>query len=163
MYYNDFYDAPNLVSNSSSIDSTWLIVSAVLAIVGGIVAYFLFVAKKQEDYTGFYAWLHTFLNFKTFFIDTILKVLYMVSAIFITLGSFSLIGSSVASFFLMLVLGNVLLRISYEFIMLFMTLVNNSTEINKKLSEKAPKEPEAVVEKPKKKAAPKETATEEEY
>lgn len=134
--YNDFYDS-NLITSglNSSIDSTWLIVSAVLAIVGGIAAYIMFVAKKNNgEYKGFLNWLHSFLNFKTFFIESILKVLYMISAIFITLGSFSLIGSSVASFFLMLLLGNVVLRVSYEFILMFLTLVSNTSEINAKLN-----------------------------
>ena len=63
----------------------------------------------------------------------ILKVLYMVSAIFITLGSFSLIRVSIASFFLSLILGNIVVRISYEFVLMFLTLVSNTTEINKKI------------------------------
>ena len=45
-----------------------IIISAVLAVVGGIAAYFLFVSKKNNgEYTGFVAWLHDFLNFKIYF------------------------------------------------------------------------------------------------
>lgn len=135
MIYNDMYNSNSLFSTSASIDSTWLIVSAVLAIVGGIVAYALFVMKKN-DFTGFLGWLHDFLNFKTFLIEKVLKVLYMVMAIFITLSSFSFIKVSIATFFIYLVLGNIIARICYEFILMFLTLVSNTTEINKKLSEK---------------------------
>lgn len=132
--YNDFYDT-NLISTSATrVDATWLVVSAVVAIIGGIVAYFLFISKKKEEYSGFVAWLHDFLNFKVYFIDMFLKTLYVICTIYITLGSFSLIGSSVAAFFLMLILGNVVLRVGYEFVLMFLTLVNNTTAINSKLS-----------------------------
>ena len=131
-------------------DSTWLIVSAVLAIVGGIVLYFLFVGKKNKgEYTGFLAQLHDFLNFKMYFIEVILKVMYLITAIFITLGSFSLIGTSVASFFLMITVGNVVARITYELILMTLTVVSNTSEINKKLGNKEIKKEE----KPKKKTA----------
>lgn len=131
--YNDFYSTTSLVSQPSA-DTTWLIVSAVLAIVGGIAAYFLFVAKKNNgEYKGFVAWLHNFLNFKKYFIEMILKVLYLISAIYITLSSFSFISFSVATFFMYLIFGNILLRICYEFILMFLTIVNNTTEINEKL------------------------------
>lgn len=135
MMYNDMYNPNSIFSFSGSVDSTWMIVSAVLAIVGGIVAYALFVMKKNE-FTGFLKWLHDFLNFKTFLIEKVLKVLYMVVAIFITLSSFSFIKVSIASFFMYLVLGNIIARILYEFILMFLTIVSNTTEINKKLSEK---------------------------
>lgn len=131
--YNDFYN-PNLISNNTlDIDSTWIIISAVLALIGGIVAYILFVSKKKNEYKGFVGWLHDFLNFKVYFIDMILKVLYLIITIFITLSSFSFIRISIASFFVWLILGNVVVRIGYEFILMFLTLVNNTSEINKKL------------------------------
>lgn len=132
--YNDFYDT-NLITGGPAVkvDSTWLVVSAVLAIVGGIVAYFLFVSKKKGEFTGFLAWLHDFLNFKVFFIEAFLKTLYVICTIYITLGSFSLIGSSVASFFMMLIFGNVIIRVGYEFILMLLTLVRNTTEINAKM------------------------------
>ena len=148
--YSDFYNTTTVPS--SSVDSTWLIISAVLAIVGGIAAYVLFVSKKKEkSYTGFVSWLHDFLNFKKFFVDIILKVAYIITAIFITLGSFSFIGQSVASFFLVLILGNIIARISYEMILMLLTLVNNTSEINEKLSANT-KETEKSATKPKKKA-----------
>lgn len=132
--YNDFYNQNPITPSIGNVDETWLIISAVLALIGGVVAYILFVSNKDtKEYSGFVSWLHRFLNFKVFFIEMILKVLYMVSAIFITLGSFSLIRVSIASFFLSLILGNVVVRISYEFVLMFLTLVSNTTEINKKI------------------------------
>ena len=131
--YNDFYNT-NLISASGA-DVTWTIVSVVLAIVGGLAVYAIFVAKKNDGiYDGFLGWLHNFLNFKTFFIETILKAMYIISAIFITLSSFSFIRVSIASFFAVLVFGNLFARIGYEMVLMLITLVNNTTEINNKLS-----------------------------
>lgn len=130
--YNDFYHTT--ITTTSGVDGTWVIISAVLAIVGGICGYALFVANKNnKKYTGFLEWLHNFLNFKKLLIEIILKVMYLMTAIFITLSSFSLIGSSIAGFFLYLILGNVIARVSYEMILMIITIVNNTTEINKKL------------------------------
>lgn len=132
--YNDFYDTTTI--QATSIDSNWLIISAILAIVGGIAAYVTFVSqKKDKKITGFVAWLHDFLNFKKFFVDVILKVMYLVTAIYITLGSFSFISSSVASFFLVLIVGNIVARLSYEMLLMLITLVNNTSEINEKLGD----------------------------
>ena len=118
----------------SRVDTTWMIISLVLAIVGGIVGYIMFVSKKNNgEYTGFVAWLHEFLNFKKFLVEIILKVTYAIFAIYITLSSFSYIGFSIAYFFLYLVFGNIILRLVYELIMFIVTLVNNTTEINQKL------------------------------
>ena len=137
--YDDFYSAGNRIN--SGVDFTWIIISLVLAIVGGIVAYTLFVSKKNDgEYTGILADLHDFLNFKKYFIEVILKVMYLITAIFITLGSFSLIGTSVAGFFLTLIVGNVIARIVYELILIMLTIVNNVTEINQKLTGSVKKE-----------------------
>ena len=57
----------------------------------------------------------------------------MILAIYITLASFGFIGTSALAFFGMLILGNLGLRIVYELIMLTITLVDNTSEINKKL------------------------------
>ena len=128
-------------------DRTWLIISAVIAIIGGIVAYFLFVAKPKTEDKGFVSWLHDFLNFKVYFVEMILKITYIIAAIFITLGSFSLITSSVVGFFMMLIFGNIIARITYEFLLMTITLVNNTTEINKKLGNKEEKKAKSKEEK----------------
>ncbi len=148
--YNDFYN-PNTITQPSGVDETWIIISAIVALIGGVVVYLLFVSKKNNgEYTGFVAWLHDFLNFKKFFIEVVLKSLYVISTIFITLSSFSFIGSSVAAFFLWLILGNIVNRVAYEFILMFLTLVNNTTDISKKISN-TKKEPEKAMVKIRKK------------
>lgn len=124
------YGAPTVTVGSSA-NGIWMIVALVLAIVGGIVGYILFVAKKYDGKNKFLAWLHEFLNFKKFLLATILKVTYIILAIFVTLASFG--TGSVLGFFLTLIFGNLLIRIIYEAGLMFITLVENSTEINKKL------------------------------
>jgi len=115
-----------------------MIISAILALVVGIVVYFVFIAKPyKKGENKFVEWLHNFLNFKTFFIEMVLKTLYVITTVFITLSSFCFIGASVATFFLWLILGNIINRVVFELILMMLTLVNNTTEINKKIA--APK------------------------
>ena len=160
--YSDFYDASTVTAASS--DQTWIIISLVLAVVGGIVTYMFFVSKeKKAEYSELVTWAHDFLNFKVFFIDAILKILYMITAIYITLASFTLINESAASFFLSLIGGNLLARIAYEMLLLLLTVVKNTTEINNKLSYREKKEPLKVAPKPKKKPEPKKNPEEKQY
>ena len=141
--YTDIYDYPTSYSRGfAGVDSTWMIISLVLAIVGGIFAYFAFVAKKNPFKGPFIEWLHDFLNFKMYIVSGILKIAYVCTAIFITLGSFGVIGSSVASFFGILIFGNLIARISYEMLLMMITLVNNTSEINRKLGSKETKKEE---------------------
>ncbi len=115
----------------------WLIVALVLAIVGGILIYFLFLSKKNEGrFQGFLGWLYDFLSFKKFFLEAVLKITYLVVAIYITLASFAMIASNFLGFILTLVLGNIFARILYEFSLLILVICRNTTEINAKLSGK---------------------------
>ena len=119
-----------------SYDSTWLTISLVLAIIGGIVAYFLFISRKNTSKSPFLKWLHSFLNFRKYIISAILKIMYACTVIFITLGSFAFIRVGVAQFFLMLIVGNLVARLCYEATLMFITLVNNTSEIRKAVVEK---------------------------
>ena len=73
-----------LRSSSSLVEgSVWLIISLVLAIVGGILVYFLFLSKKNEGkFTGFLGWLYDFLSFKKMFLEALLKITYLIVAIY---------------------------------------------------------------------------------
>ena len=112
----------------------WTIVSLILAVIGGIVLYFTVFANKNEDkYKGFMAWLYDFVKFKKLYITTVLKISYLVLAIFLTLYSFALISSSFIAFLLTLTLGNLLLRMVYEFSLVLLSIHENVSEINKKM------------------------------
>lgn len=119
----------------------WIIISAILAIVGGILIYFLFLNENNEGkFNGFLGWLYDFLLFKKMFLEVFLKIAYLALAIFVTLSSFSFIGIPGAGFImflLTLILGNVLVRIIYEFALIKLIICRNTTEINAKLSGKS--------------------------
>ncbi len=127
------YGTRSMTSMSSAVGSTvWVIVSLILAIVGGILVYFLFLSKKNEGkFTGFLGWLYDFLSFKKMFLETLLKVTYLIFAIYITLYSFVLIGTSFLAFLLTLILGNVIIRVIYEFSLILLVICRNTTEIAK--------------------------------
>lgn len=112
----------------------WTIVSAILALIGGIVLYFTVFSNKNEDkYKGFMAWLYDFIKFKKLYITTVLKISYLVGAIFLTLFSFALISVSFLLFLIILTIGNLVLRMIYEFSLVLLSIHENVAEINKKM------------------------------
>ncbi len=123
---------------TSAVGSTvWVILSIILAVVGGILIYFLFLSKKNEGkFTGFLGWLYDFLSFKKMFLEALLKITYLIVAIYITLFSFVLIGDSFLGFLLTLVLGNVIARVVYEFSLVLLVICRNTTDIAKNTSKK---------------------------
>lgn len=123
--------------NSAIGSSVWLIVSIVLAIIGGILVYFLFLSKKNEGkFTGFLGWLYDFLSFKKMFLETLLKITYLILALYVTLSSFASIGSNFLGFLLTLVIGNIVVRVIYEFSLVLLVICRNTTEIAKNTSKK---------------------------
>lgn len=136
MYSSNYYSRSSSL-NSVADASVWIIVSLILAIVGGILIYFLFLSKKNEGkFNGFVGWLYDFLSFKKMFMETLLKIIYIITALFITLSSFATIGSSFIGFLVTLVVGNVVARLVYEFALILLVICRNTTEINKKLAKK---------------------------
>lgn len=128
--------ARNTITSSSALagSAVWVIISLVLAIVGGIALYFTFLSKKNEGkFTGFLGWMYDFLTFKKMVIENILKILYLIVATFITLSSFSVISSSFLAFLVYLVVGNLIARVCYELFLVILVICRNTTEINKKL------------------------------
>lgn len=125
----------------------WLIIAAVLAVVGGITLYFTFLkSSNNTKFKGFLSWLYDFLTFKKMLIETLLKIVYLISAIFITLGSFGFIGQSFLAFIGTLILGNLSIRLIYEFLLVQLVICRNTTEINTKMTQKENKEKEEVKE-----------------
>ncbi len=110
----------------------WLIISIVIAILGGLTVYFIFL-RKENKFTGALKWFHDFFNFKKLLLEDILKVSYLILAAYITLSSFGYIGVNVGLFFGMLIGGNIALRIVYETSILLIKICQNTSEINNKL------------------------------
>ena len=110
----------------------WTIIAAIIAIVGGILVYFLFVKSKNEPKGKFGKWLKEFLSFKVMWIEPILKVAYYVATIFVALFSFSFLalgGYGVLMFFLWLILGPIIVRLVYEASMMFIMIWRNTKDI----------------------------------
>lgn len=134
--YGSDFDSYFGNSGVSSLQSAgmWTIISLVVAIVAGICLYFtVFADKNENNYKGFMAKLYEFVKFKKMYITTILKVSYLVFAIFTTLSSFSFISTSFVLFLLVLIGGNLILRIVYEFSLVLLSIHENVGEINKKI------------------------------
>lgn len=131
MYDFDIY-APSVSSSATSL-IVWTIVSLILAVIGGILTYILFINKNHKLDNKFLIWLRDFLSFKNILLETILKITYVMLAIFITLTSFNMIGVSFIRFLLYLIGGNVMLRIAYESFLMLIMIWKNTSEINKKM------------------------------
>ena len=117
----------------------WGIIALILAIVGGILVYFLFVKAKTEPKGKFLKWLKDFLSFKVMWIEPIMKVVYYIATIFIILFSFSYLalgGTGFLMFLLSLILGPIIIRIIYEMTMMFIMIWRNTRDIAEKTAKK---------------------------
>lgn len=135
----------SLSRTSSAMDTlgVWSIIALVIAVVGGIALYFTFLNKKNDGkWTGFLGWLYNTLTFKNMIVETILKILYLVIAIFITLYSLGLIAVNIILALGLLVIGNVILRVCYEFMLLAIITCRNTSDINSKLNKIIPEKKE---------------------
>ena len=139
MSYNYGYDTIGSssgltgMSNFGMGGAVWLIVALILSLIGCFVVYFLFVKKNTKLSNKFLIWLRDFLRFDKMLIETILKITYIFVALFITLGSFAIIGTSFLSFLLTLVFGNIVARVVYEASLIVIMIWKNTNEIKKNL------------------------------
>ena len=134
MYGYNTYGTPTIsTSGGFSGNAVWTIVAFVLAIIGAFIVYFLFVKSDKKLDNKFLVWLRNFLDFQSMLIETILKIAYIFVALFITLASFGLIGENFFGFLLFLIGGNILTRVLYEFIMIQISIWQNTRDINKKM------------------------------
>lgn len=119
-----------------------VILGVVAAIAGTVVAFVMIIPEKKRE--GFKSnkvllWLHDFLNFKTLWIEKILKCLYvLMSLIYVCVGFFMLFSASFGQYMggyglLLIIFGPILTRVVYEFCMLSILTVKNLAEINNKL------------------------------
>lgn len=74
---------------------------------------------------------YDFVKFKKMFITSFLKALYIILAIYITLSSFGLISTSFLAFLMTLIVGNIVLRVIFEFSLVMLGIYENTSEIAK--------------------------------
>ena len=151
MFVSDYSTAGGFGGNSSLFSGgATILICIILAVVGGIVLQITFLSKKKENkYTGFVGFLYRFLNFKELLAEILLKVIYTITSLFITIYSIALlftasnnVGINLIAFLSMLVIGNAVVRLVYEFLLLSLIICRNTTEINRKLGpDKEPEKP----------------------
>lgn len=113
------------------------VIFLVAALVGGIILYFLVFGKQKDGkYHGFMKWVYDFVHFRVLTVEAIVKILYLISAIAVTLTAFLWFANGLIGLLLcplQIVLGNIAVRIAYEFAVMLILLVRNTNEINAKL------------------------------
>ena len=141
-------------TNTSTIASSavYVIIAFILGIIGAILVYFLFLDPKKEDnYNGFTKKLYDFLSFKTMTLEFFIKIIYLFSAIFITIFSLSLIGQNFLLFLLVLIFGNIIARLIAESSILFLMMYKKVNEIKESVKPNKTTEKEKAKEKSKEK------------
>ncbi|MBE5959040.1 MAG: hypothetical protein E7254_09310 [Lachnospiraceae bacterium] len=132
-----------------------LLLGLISAVVLTILLYVMVLPEsKANTVTGFLKFVRDFFLFKKLYIEAVLRFLYTFSTlfsicfgVFLLVGkkqSFSLFSTSESSTFglglFFIVVCPILLRISYELLMLMVILVTNVIAINGKLNGKSGKE-----------------------
>jgi len=121
-------------ATSFSISEVWIIVSVILAVIGGIYLFITYFSKEKENnYTGLKKVLYDFVNFKITIIEPIFRVLYLITAIAITLCSFSYLTVNFFKFISIIVFGNIIIRLAFELLLLTLKLIKDVSEINSKM------------------------------
>lgn len=117
-----------------------VIISIILTI---LLVVLVVPARRREGLPKFFQVVHDICNFKGLLLEKVLKVLYIFSTINVMLtgiftwfsGGYNF-GMTFLAGLLILVLGPILVRLAYEFMMLFVLLVKNVIQINNKLNGK---------------------------
>lgn len=137
-YTSSMTQAASKAATTGIVLLVFLILGLVLGLVGGIALYFTFLSKKNDGkFNGFLGWMYDALVFKKMLVETILKVTYLVAAIFITIFSFGLIAVNFWSFLGLLIFGNLGLRMTYEFALMSVLTCRNTSDINSTLKKMA--------------------------
>ncbi len=126
---DSYSDYSSFITGANGI---WTIIALILAVIGGILVFFLFVQRKKEPKGKFAKWLKNFLAFKIMWIEAIAKIFYYTLTIFVILLSFSFLtqgGSGVLMFLCTIVLGPIVIRIVYESIIMFIMVWRNTKDI----------------------------------
>lgn len=115
--------------------TTALIIGLILALLATVATYLFIMPEKARDtLPRFLQFVHDIFNFKSLLIEKILKALYVFCTIgCIGVGIFLLFGSNFVWGILLIILGPLVVRIVYEFLMLMILLVQNVIAINRKI------------------------------
>lgn len=133
----------------STLVTVFAVIAAILAIGATVVAFILLLPeKKRPKLNKFLGTVADILNFKHLFVEKILKAIYVFATAFAIIFGFLMLFSFVRYDYwgysgvhwygyqglIIMIGGPIVIRIVYEILMMFILLVKNTIEINKKLS-----------------------------
>ncbi len=131
-YYSDVDTINSVLSSMPTGVYIWIVIAMILAIIGGVLAYVLFVRPKTTPKGKFAKWLKDFLSFKIMWIEPILKMIYYIATIFVVLFSFTFLaagGTGILAWLMCLVFGPIFIRLIYEVSMMFIMIWRNTKDI----------------------------------
>ena len=125
MYDYELYKTSNVYN--------FKLISFIIDLADTMINYFVFIDKRNKaSYSNPLKRLYDYLHFNNFFMEPILKITYIFSSLYLTISAFGYIGTSFLFFLLLLVLGNIILRMAFESLMIIYKIYLNINEINKK-------------------------------
>lgn len=110
------------------------VLGLVFSVIGAFFVFFVFLAKKNENrYTGRLEKLYEFLNFRVYIIEDVLRFFYILAACLCTgIGLFmALTVVELTKGLVLLVGGNLAVRMVFEFLMMVVKACRNLGEIGK--------------------------------
>lgn len=126
MYYNPYYYYDNI--------ATAMGIGVIVAIILACVVYFTFMKKSNEGkFTGVKGLIYNYLTFNKFYLEDVVKFLHVLCAALITVVGLVMLFVNFITGIVLVIVGNVSLRISYELLMMFIILCKKSAAIDKKL------------------------------
>ena len=141
-YTSSLYGSGSSVSSTSSssfnnIEPGVMIVAAIIALIVAIFV-FIFVVQRKKAFRGRFAkWLREFLNFRSILISGIIKFVYVFLAVFLTIMGFVVMFQGkddtvlpmIGAGLLIIIVGNILLRITMELTMAMIVVWGNTSDI----------------------------------
>lgn len=119
----------NPISNIGFINysATFKTAAIVLAIIVSIILFATILCKKEnEENEGFKGFLYNFLNFKTYCIDKVMIILYVLQTLYnLIYGCMQLFINPFKGIMYILVY-NIILRVAFELIMLLVDIKKNT-------------------------------------
>lgn len=132
------YDTPVSPDTLWAGDMKHVIIICIAAFVGaviGIILYFSVLHRDNEGkYTGLKAKLYNLMNFNRFYLEDMLRFLYILLACMLAvMGIVNLVTGSIFVGLMELVVGNIVLRIVTELLMMLLILCRKTVSIDHKL------------------------------
>lgn len=145
----------SLMGSNVEMNTTTAIVFVVISLLIALVLFFTIVKMKKRPEGGFMNWLREFFNFREIILEGILKFLYIFFAALTTFVAFYTMFQNVPNAIIIglleLVVGNIIMRVGFELVMLLVGLWQNTSDIRGFMEMRHQKEfgasPKKVVEK----------------